>query len=174
MKVFNKKVTISLLVLVLAVALLSYKTGIIVPKPELAKTSVYQMFETIELAVTPEEQMQGLMWREDLCDNCGMLFVLEPERAQSMWMKDTPTSLDMFFIDKYGTIVELHKNTVPFQTHPTYSTKKKVKYVLEMKAGFADRAGLKRGMRLDMGRLMSINVLEETTYPIPTSKTPDK
>src|SRR5690606_18293913 len=57
----------------------------------------------VELALTPEEQMRGLMFREELADDGGMLFVFPDEQHRAFWMKNTLVPLDMVFIRADGT-----------------------------------------------------------------------
>lgn len=102
---------------------------------------------TIELAETPEHRARGLMFRTELADNRGMLFDFKETRSVSMWMKNTPLSLDMIFTDDKGAILYIARDTVPFSEDiinpgmPVYA-------VLEVKAGTARRLGLEPGDRL--------------------------
>ena len=145
---------ILIFIVLLGAAVLFYKTTTVLAPPHIpVKDHTYQIIQTLETANTPETMTQGLMWRKDLCDNCGMLFVFKPEQIVSIWMRNTPTSLDMIFINRKGIIVAIHENTVPFQEFPVYTTPQKAMYVIEMKAGFVDRENLKVGMQFDMERL---------------------
>lgn len=67
----------------------------------------------VELALTPQEQAKGLMFRENVPDMTGMLFYYEEERRISMWMKNTLIPLDMLFIAKNGEILAIHANAAP-------------------------------------------------------------
>src|ERR1700726_1142842 len=64
---------------------------------EIVTNGGVRVFE-VEMAVTPEEQEQGLMYRRELADGKGMLFDLGEERPAVFWMKNTYVSLDMIFI----------------------------------------------------------------------------
>ncbi|MDF3055310.1 MAG: hypothetical protein K0Q74_1217 [Gammaproteobacteria bacterium] len=136
------------------VGLIPFLAIILLPYQALAasptQTHLYKIIQTLEIVDTPETMERGLMWRKDLCDYCGMLFIFKPEQIVSMWMKNTVISLDMIFINHKGTIVEIHKNTTPFQTSPVYTSHEKVTCVLEVKAGFVERERLKVGMHTDM------------------------
>ena len=68
---------------------------------------------TIELALTPEQQETGLMFREHVAETGGMLFDWGVERRSEMWMKNTIAPLDMLFIGPDGTIRRVVENTVP-------------------------------------------------------------
>ena len=101
----------------------------------------------VELAQTKEEMSTGLMNREDLDENSGMLFALGSLGANSrsaMWMKDTKISLDMLFIDEEGMIFWIYENAEPesekliVPPYPAYS-------VLEVNAGDVKKHGIKIG-----------------------------
>lgn len=93
----------------------------------------------VEIADNPFEQSKGLMYRNNLDWNSGMLFVFDNERVQSFWMKNTLIPLDMIFIDKNHRIVDIKENTQPckIQNCPSYISKQPAKYVLEVNAGYA-------------------------------------
>jgi len=97
----------------------------------------------VEIADTPEERAQGLMYRENLPQGEGMLFLFPEETRSSFWMKDTPISLDMIFINN-DQIVDLIENAVPFSETlltPRYSYNK----VLEVPAGYVQQNGIEQG-----------------------------
>jgi uncharacterized membrane protein (UPF0127 family) len=93
----------------------------------------------VELARTPAEMQQGLMFRKSLCDDCGMLFVFESEGFHSFWMKNTLIPLDMLFIDANLTVVDVI-HAVPCEQDPCqiYAPKGKALYVLEVNGGRFD------------------------------------
>lgn len=106
---------------------------------------------TAELAVTDEERQRGLMFREKLLSDQGMLFVFEEEGLYSFWMKNTLIALDMLWINKDRRIVHIARNVPPCKEDPcpTYSPDRPGLYVLELAAGAADRLGLKLFDRLE-------------------------
>jgi len=106
---------------------------------------------TAELAATDEERQRGLMFREKLLPDQGMLFVFEEEGLYSFWMKNTLISLDMLWINKDRMIVHIARNVPPCKEDPcpSYSPERPGLYVLELGAGAADRLGLKLFDRLE-------------------------
>lgn len=93
---------------------------------------------TVELANTPEERIQGLMNRESLCESCGMLFIFQQEGTHGFWMKNTSIPLDLIFVDKHGTIVDiLAAEPCKEMSCPTYSSPKRSLYVLEVNRGMS-------------------------------------
>ena len=92
----------------------------------------------IEIADTPETQMKGLMGRGALDDNSGMLFIFERIEPQKFWMKNTPVPLDIIFVGEDGCILNIVESTTPM-SNQRYTSKGPIKYVVEVRAGFAKR-----------------------------------
>ena len=101
----------------------------------------------VEVADTSDRRAQGYMHRTDIEPDDGMLFVFDPPRPVSMWMRNTPTSLDMIFIENDGTIESIRTDTIPFSTDIT-SSRGKVGFVLELLAGRSEALGLREGAKL--------------------------
>lgn len=102
---------------------------------------------TVELAVSPNEQMTGLMNRESLESNHGMLFVFpEPKRA-SFWMHNTSIPLDLAFLDADGVILEILP-LVPFEEKPVLSKSSKVSYALEVSRDWFASRNLNAGLKV--------------------------
>lgn len=101
----------------------------------------------IELAVTPQQQQQGLMHRTSMADNAGMLFYFGREVERGFWMKNTLIPLDLIFIKQDGTIHHIHENAVP---HDLTSIKSNgsVAAVLEINGGFSNKLGLAAGNKV--------------------------
>jgi uncharacterized membrane protein (UPF0127 family) len=98
----------------------------------------------VELALTPEERAQGLMFRESLAEDAGMLFVYESERQVTMWMKNTLIPLDMLFLGRDGTVLSLAERTTPL-SEAVIASGVPVKAILELQGGTVARLGLKPG-----------------------------
>jgi uncharacterized membrane protein (UPF0127 family) len=103
---------------------------------------------TVEVARTPEEQANGLMHRQSLAPDRGMLFPYEPPRDVSFWMKNTLIPLDMIFIRPDGTIARIAANTVPLSLEPVPSLEP-VSAVLEIAGGRSAELGIREGDRVD-------------------------
>ena len=101
----------------------------------------------VELAVTPAQQAQGLMYRQRMEPDAGMLFLYDRPQGVAMWMKNTLIPLDMFFIDAKGRITGIEERTVPFSTQ-TIESPGLASAVLELNAGTAERLGIRVGDRL--------------------------
>ena len=91
---------------------------------------------TVEIADTPDAQMKGLMGRKNLSINKGMLFVFKRLKPRRFWMKNTPISLDIIFAGADGCIVNIAESTTPMSERG-YRSDGPVKYVVEVRAGFA-------------------------------------
>lgn len=98
----------------------------------------------VEMARSPAEQSKGLMFRAEVPDGTGMLFVHEKPRPVAMWMKNTPTSLDMLFIDEGGIIRKIAARTTPY-SEAVLASGGPVAGVLEIRGGEADRQGVAVG-----------------------------
>lgn len=99
---------------------------------------------TVELANDPEEVQTGLMNREELAENAGMLFDFGQPREANMWMKNTLIPLDMLFIDTDGDVLAIARDAVPGslrRINPGFP----VKAVLELAGGRAEELGIEPG-----------------------------
>ena len=102
---------------------------------------------TIELATTPAQMEQGLMFRQSLAPESGMLFDFKTPSMASMWMKNTFIPLDMLFIDAQGRIVNIAERTVPGSLDPVGAAAP-ARAVLELNGGTAARLGIRPGDRV--------------------------
>ena len=106
----------------------------------------------VEIAERATDRMRGLMFRERMDENQGMLFVFPAEESLSFWMKDTPLPLDIIFLGADRTIVTIRENTVPF-SETSVPSDRPAQYVVEVNAGFAARHRLAPGDRVFWQRI---------------------
>ena len=106
----------------------------------------------VELAETTEKQALGLMFREHMANDHGMLFLFPGEAMRSFWMKNTRIPLDIFYFDEELKLVSVAENTKPCRTQrcPSYPSTGPAKYVLELNAGKAAELGVKTGDILEL------------------------
>lgn len=113
----------------------------------------------VELAETPEQRERGLMFRQAISPEEGMLFVFERDDALSFWMKNTFIDLDMLWLDATGKVTVLHENvprSKPGMTDAEVATRAgHGLYVLELAAGQAAKRKVKAGSVLTIARLES-------------------
>lgn len=114
---------------------------------ELRKSNT--IFE-VEIADTKEKRKKGLMFRKELSENNGMLFVFPYEQKASVWMKNTLISLDVIFISKDKLITEFINNATPL-SQEVYTSKKKIKYILEINSGLIE------ALRINLGDQVKID-----------------
>ena len=108
----------------------------------------------VEIADDDAERQRGLMYRNHMSDDHGMLFVFEHEEPQSFWMMNTHIPLDILYFDAGRKLVSASRNTPPCSSGvncPSYPSKGRAKYVLELNAGQAKAIGLKEGDRMSFG-----------------------
>ncbi|HEY0065136.1 MAG TPA: DUF192 domain-containing protein [Telluria sp.] len=99
-----------------------------------------------EVAANDPQRQQGLMFREKMDANHGMVFVFEGTNGQCMWMKNTPLPLSVAFIDEKGKIVNI-EDMQP-QTLESHCSTKPVRYALEMNLGWFKQKNIKPGMTI--------------------------
>lgn len=104
---------------------------------------------SVEIADDKEERNKGLMFRNYLNENSGMLFIFDEENYQTFWMKNTLIPLDMLFINENFKIVDI-KNAVPCKEEPCvlYESSKPAKYVLEVNGNFTRSKNIKIGDKI--------------------------
>jgi hypothetical protein len=98
----------------------------------------------VEMAMTPEQQETGLMFRKSVPADGGMLFVFQTVQPEPFWMKNTLVPLDMVFINPDGTIRAIAENTVPYSLAPVDSGGP-VKAVLELQGGLTAKDDISVG-----------------------------
>jgi uncharacterized membrane protein (UPF0127 family) len=101
----------------------------------------------VEIATTPAQLEQGLMFRQSMAPDAGMLFDFKMPSPVSMWMKNTFIPLDMLFIDNGGRIINIAERAVP-QSLDTITAAAPAHAVLELNGGTAARLGIRPGDRV--------------------------
>ena len=104
---------------------------------------------SVEVARSEKQRHRGLMHRDELDWNSGMLFVFENERVLSFWMKDTKIPLSIAFLDKYGKVTDII-DMKPYSLDAVISTQKCL-YAIEVNRGFFEESGLAVGDTIDLG-----------------------
>lgn len=109
----------------------------------------------VEVARTPEEQAQGLMYRESLPPRTGMIFLFTDGGAHHFWMKNTMIPLDIIWIDRDGKVLFVSADTPPCRSDPcpNYGPEAPAPTVLEIAGGMAAREGIRIGAAI---RLLDI------------------
>jgi uncharacterized membrane protein (UPF0127 family) len=100
-----------------------------------------------ELAHTEATRRQGLMHRERLAENSGMIFVYPVPEVTAMWMKNTPVPLSVAFIDEKGRILNI-EDMQPL-TENAHASRGPAAYSLEMNKGWFGKRGIKAGDRVE-------------------------
>ncbi len=113
----------------------------------LVETGSSQYRFEVEVADDPAERAEGLMYRQSLADNAGMLFLYPQPQPVEFWMKNTPLSLDIVFVRADGTIARIAANTTPM-SEDRIPSGEPVLAVLEVKAGIMQQLGIVVGDRL--------------------------
>lgn len=109
----------------------------------------------LELALNEPDRRRGLMHRESLPADRGMLFVFPDEAPRSFWMRNTRIDLDIIFLDRTGRIVKTDTMTAPpdvaFDVEPDRAhSGEPAQFVIELNRGTVHRLGLKRGDRIEL------------------------
>lgn len=101
----------------------------------------------VEIAETPETRAQGLMGRRQMGYDKGMLFLFPEADDSGFWMRNTPMPLDIVFVGPDSQVVSIAERTTPFSDENIYPAAPK-QFVVEVRAGFADRFGLTDSTRI--------------------------
>jgi len=99
---------------------------------------------TVEVAETPEQMEQGLMFRRTMAPDAGMLFDYKTPIVATMWMRNTLIPLDMLFVDTQGRIVNIHERAVP-ESLDVIAAAAPIRAVIELNGGTAARLGIAPG-----------------------------
>lgn len=134
------------------------KTEPVVFKKEGELTIIKQKVDTlitsldIEIAESEYETQTGLMYRESMANDQGMLFIFPDERMHSFYMKNTEFPLDIIFIKADSTIASFQENAQP-HNETGLSSQVPIKYVLEVNAGLAQKWLLEVGDKIDFKKI---------------------
>lgn len=104
----------------------------------------------IEICDTSEKRIRGLMFREKLKDDQGMLFIFDQKTFPNIWMKNMRFALDIIWIDADKKIVDISQNALPCQGDcKVFIPREKSKYALEVNSGLVDRNKIIIGDRVN-------------------------
>jgi uncharacterized protein len=98
----------------------------------------------VEVAATPDQRERGLMQRQAMALNAGMLFVFDRDAPVAFWMKNTLISLDMLFVRSDGSIAHIHERAIPLD-ETAIPSRGSIRYVLEINGGLARTLGIRPG-----------------------------
>lgn len=108
----------------------------------------------VEVAETPEQHERGLMFRDKLGPDEGMLFIFKNEETRFFWMKNTLIDLSIGYFDRGGILIDVHEMTsgkgIPDEQLPSYASVKPAKYALEMTKGWFAKNKIKIGTKLNL------------------------
>jgi uncharacterized membrane protein (UPF0127 family) len=106
---------------------------------------------TVELARSDAEHERGLMFRAELAEEAGMLFVFDQAAPRAFWMKNTLLPLDMLFIDDAGVVAGIVRDAEPRTLTPrSPGPQVEARFVLEVRGGWAARHGVEPGARVEL------------------------
>lgn len=135
--------------------------------PISARATIGKRSINLEVARSPQEQATGLMYRDSIADDRGMLFVFEPARTVGFWMRNVRFPLDMIFIEK-GRVKAIAAAVPPCNTDPcpTYGPETPIDQVIELRGGRATQLGVKVGDRIPIEFLdTKINAPSPSSLP---------
>jgi uncharacterized membrane protein (UPF0127 family) len=121
------------------------------PSPSFKKIIVGKTPLRVEVASTPEKQERGLMFRQTLPEEEGMLFIFKEPQELNFWMRNTLIPLDIAFIGADGVILNIHQ-AKPLDESIQYRSAGAAKYVIETNQGWFSRHGIRPGDRVSFGR----------------------
>jgi uncharacterized membrane protein (UPF0127 family) len=139
------RAVLPILAVVLLAGVAAAQTG---PQPPLPTTRLTAGMHiiTAELATTPQKRTVGMMFREQVAPNHGMLFVFESKGQQCFWMRNTPLPLSIAFIADDGTILQI--TDMSPKSDALHCSQRPVRFALEMEQGWFVRKGAQVGSKL--------------------------
>jgi uncharacterized membrane protein (UPF0127 family) len=115
---------------------------------------------SVEIADDDATRAQGLMFRDEMADDHGMLFIFPDQRMRSFWMKNTRIPLDIIYIDRDFEVVSISADTPPCRSRnrrcPSYPSEGPAQYVLEINGGLAAEYGIEPGDRIQVGNIAAL------------------
>ena len=145
----KKEIIITIIILI--VVLIIFNLNFINEKNSTQKICFQKNCFNVEVASNEEGRSRGLMFRKNLCNNCGMLFIFEEEGNYKFWMKNTLMNLDIIWMDedlRVQYIISAKPCIVRECELYGFSEDMKSKYVLEVNSGVAQRIGLVVGKKM--------------------------
>ncbi|WP_342380934.1 DUF192 domain-containing protein [Myxococcus stipitatus] len=112
----------------------------------------------VEVAATPDARTRGLMWRTELADGKGMLFLFPSQEMQGFWMRNTLIPLDMFFITSDLHVAGIVSRAVP-KTLESRSVGVPSQYVLEVPGGWAEKVSVRKGSPVEFEGVSGIEIV---------------
>lgn len=148
-----KNIIIGIIAIILMVLILSLFNR---PSPKTLPDSIGITIKNqdyyLEVAQSSSQKSQGLSGRDQLCSNCGMLFVFNKEGVYPFWMKNTQIPLDMIWINANNQIVKI-VTVLETNSEKNYSNEQPAKYVIELNANEAFKLDLKIGDTVPLSSL---------------------
>lgn len=114
----------------------------------------------VELALRGDEQEKGLMFRQHLAEDAGMLFIFRASQKRTFWMKNTYIPLDIIFLETNGKIQHIHSMAKP-QSLAAITSDRPSKAVLEVKGGVTDKLGIKAGDIVHHSAFKNLNLIPQ-------------
>ena len=122
-------------------------------QPQLHPIKVGKSDALVEIAANYESRSIGLMHREALLENSGMLFIFPQDQVLKMWMLNVPIPLDVGFFDRQGRLINVHTMAVD-GGETIHQSEAPARYALEMHAGWFARNNLASGALLQMPKAL--------------------
>ncbi|MCL5043491.1 MAG: DUF192 domain-containing protein [Gammaproteobacteria bacterium] len=106
----------------------------------------------LEYVADPESRRQGLMGRDSLAADGGMLFDFPQGTQPRIWMRNMQISLDLLFVDNHGRVVDIYQQVPPCLSMPceVYPASQPLRFVIEVPAGTVEALQLESGMQVTM------------------------
>ncbi len=115
------------------------------PKLQTLKLWIGSQEMAAEIALTPQQQRTGMMFRTEMGTNAGMLFIMPQPQQAAFWMKNCPLPLSIAYIDSDGVIKEIH-DLQPHNTNSVFSASTEIRFALETPQGWFERHQIRPGV----------------------------